>query len=124
MIRSISFVAGLTLALSALIGGAMLYGRARTSSNRLEAFGLNTCGDRQCFMGITPGESSWTSARQFALDQGGSEREDHTVVAFHQAGQAVQVFSSPHNQAVSQIYITLETNPPDFSFGEILREYV
>jgi hypothetical protein len=40
-------------------------GRARTESNELAALGLGLCSGKPCYMGITPGKTTWNVATDF-----------------------------------------------------------
>ncbi len=51
------------LLMCTLIGSTVLYSRTHAGPNPLHAYGLDTCDGKPCFMGITPGVTSWAQAR-------------------------------------------------------------
>ncbi|HLY26962.1 MAG TPA: hypothetical protein VKQ72_11525, partial [Aggregatilineales bacterium] len=71
MVRVVILVTGLLLALSALSGGAIAIGRVEPDSNIIQNAGLGTCVERPCYLGITPGITTWEEAKQIGLAQGG-----------------------------------------------------
>jgi hypothetical protein len=67
-------VIGLCLATSALIGGAVLYGRANPESDTLQALGFDLRGGQLVFMGIVPGVTSSDDGELILYERGENAR--------------------------------------------------
>lgn len=60
--RLICFVALIWLILAAIIGCTTIFSRLQPEQSKLEAFGLETCGSRLCYQGISPGVTTLSKA--------------------------------------------------------------
>jgi hypothetical protein len=47
-----------------LAGGIVAYGRAQQRSNMVLDLGFDFCGDRACFLGVIPGQTTWDETLQ------------------------------------------------------------
>src|SRR5258705_4793377 len=93
---------GLVLLLSAGIIG---YGRNTPASDNAQAAGFARCGDRACFMGITPGVTGWADARLTFPRLPSSYYSSHLILIRNPLSGGVWFYPSINGSAVGKIYI-------------------
>ena len=74
--RFIRLILLLWLLVAILIGGATRWGMAQIEPNELQARGFDMCGSRSCFIGITPGITTWSEAKTILTKWGHPIKSD------------------------------------------------
>jgi hypothetical protein len=98
---------GVILLLSAGIIG---YGRNTPTSDSAQAAGFARCGDRACFMGITPGVTGWADARLTLSRMASSYYTNHLILIRNPLSGGVWFYPSINGSAVGRIYIDVSAN--------------
>src|SRR5262249_17375303 len=53
----------LVSAIAVMVAAALIYGHTHTQPDRLTRLGFEACNSEPCFMGVTPGLTSWASVK-------------------------------------------------------------
>ncbi len=96
----------LCLLMTSIVGGAVLYARTRSSPGELQALGFGICGGRPCFMGITPGVTSWQDAREVLEKNGGQQLSmDGTYATYSIGNVRVDVNYLDNTDSVYALFV-------------------
>src|SRR5262249_3271921 len=94
----------LCLLLSAGIGSALLLARANNAKTTLQAAGFDTCNGVPCFMGITPGVTTWGDGEKILTYFGQPDKKERQIeVSTGDNKSHFRLTSSPDFKSVAYI---------------------
>ena len=93
------------LMLTALCGSALLYGHTQDIPEYVRTSGFSVCDGNPCYMGITPGITTWADAK-LVLSPSSKDSQDNTSFVVSANNSTIQLNINPDFKHVGFVYIS------------------
>src|SRR5262249_4837775 len=105
---------------SALVSGAVLYGREHPSKNSLREFGFGLCEGKPCLMNMMPQKTSWQAVMDKFSSDASLSLDGDSVLSVNVGTNTLRIFNTWGENRVSAVQVNTS---PEYTLREVLDLY-